>query len=48
MVSRFKVNKSVKALGTGEPRMLTGKAQPGPALSENPRILLNDAEFDKY
>ncbi len=48
MVSRFKVNKSIKALGTGEPRMLTGKAQPGPALSESPRILLDDSEFDKY
>ena len=48
MVSRFKVNKSVKALGTGEPRMLTGKAQPGPALPESPRILMNDNEFDKY
>jgi len=48
MVSRFKVNKSVKALGSGEPRMLTGRAQPGPALSESPRILLDDSEFDKY
>ena len=48
MVSRFKVNKSVKALGTGEPRMLTGKAHPGPTLSDSPRILLDDAEFDKY
>ena len=48
MVSRFRVNKSVKALGTGEPRMLTGKAQPGPTLSDSPRILLDDNEFDKY
>jgi len=48
MVSRFKVNKSVKALGSGETRMLTGKAQPGPALSDSPRILLDDNEFDKY
>jgi methyl-accepting chemotaxis protein len=48
MVGRFKLNRTVKALGTGEPRMLTGKAQPGPALSESPRILLDDAEFDKY
>jgi len=48
MVSRFKMNKSVKALGTGEPRMLTGKAQPGPSVSDSPRILLDDTEFDKY
>jgi len=48
MVSRFKVNKNVKALGSEELRMLTGRAQPGPALSGSPRILLDDNEFDKY
>ena len=48
MVGRFKLNRSVKVLSGGEPRMLTGKAQPGPTLSESPRILLDDSEFDKY
>jgi methyl-accepting chemotaxis protein len=48
MVSRFKVNKSVKALGTGETRMLTGRTQPGPSVTDSPRILLDEEGFDKY